>query len=160
MGMYSILSLKSSTVSTGSEEGTIDSKECKFGLPVAWSALFERTDIKPENICLESPMTQALSNLEKRGVNLSLILGSSWDDGVHEFIAWLNHPEAICVELDLGDWYGERNLPDFEAHLSSLLDTFNEPVYKGKTLLTRKPKINKAWESLCSSDQTGSGIFD
>ena len=136
MGLYAFLNLKSSTFKTPVEESIIESKECKFGLPVAWVALFNKSDIESDNICLVCSVSDALSNLDQRSESLFLVFDSAWSDGFGEFIGWLKHPESTHIELDLTDLYGDQNAHEFEDHFASLLDTFEEPLYKGKTLFS------------------------
>ena len=87
---------------------------------------------------------------------MSQAFGSAWNDGVQEFIDWLKNSGAQYVELDLQDWYGDKNGHEFKSHWSSRLSVFDGPLYEGKTFFTRKPKFSDSWkqeiESFAESD--------
>ena len=67
----------------------------------------------------------------------------------------------VVIEVLQSDYLTQGpRIKEFEDHFASLLDTFEEPLYKGKTLFSRKPKINPAWEQLCMTHKPDKRLFD
>ena len=89
-----------------------------------------------------SPTTVATQTLMKRNPVLSLAFGERWVDGIDHFFDRLGPSKYL--ELNLQEWYGEPS--EFEGHMQKEFEIFSEPFYTTKkSLLTRKPKINKRW---------------
>lgn len=153
MALYSVLNLKSSHDPADLNLHIIDSKDCRFGWPIAWIALFNKEDIDADNMTITSPTSKAIDTITSRSESLSSVLGSEWDDGLANFVGWLGQQNAQFVELNLGEWYSDSDL--FNEHFTAIFEAYNSPPYQGKHLLTRKPKISKAWEQYILSTSEG-----